>query len=344
VKKLIVVSVLIASLLIVGCLDYKTYSGDSESDDDLLQQIADIEKELNIQPDDLAGEGVDDIQDVAENALDDAMEDTTEDVVEEVIEVVPQEDKSLLKQINVDENQPVSLNVGVRDLDDDDTTVTFTAPLDENGFWQTHYGDAGEYTVTITASDGKVETTQEVLIVVNRVNVAPEIAPISNMQISEGETVSIDPQVNDPNGDEVAVTFSAPLSEETWVTDHTSSGEYEVTITASDGELESVETFLLTVGDVNELPEVTGLSDITINEGEVVTVEPVVTDLDGDELLIAISDPVGDDGVWETEFTDHGTYPITITINDGKDVVTRTVTVTITDVNVPPEIVEITLG
>jgi PKD repeat protein len=209
--------------------------------------------------------------------------------------------------------------------------------------WQTNYGDAGEYYVTLTATDDQLTTTQEILLVVNRVNVNPEIEDLMDLEFDEGDIIEFSPEVSDPNNDAVAVTITEPLASGMFATDHTSAGSYEIFVTASDGELDTETSFMLTINDVNELPTITDVEDITISEGETVTIEPMVSDLDGDELTITISEPVGDAGVWETEFIDHGEYEIKITVDDGKDTVSQTITLTVEDVNMPPQIVDISL-
>ena len=73
---------------------------------------------------------------------------------------------SSLKTFEVNETEKLSLEPEVEDPDADILTYTFTEPLDENGEWQTTYGDAGEYTATITVSDGVTEVSEEVLIIV----------------------------------------------------------------------------------------------------------------------------------------------------------------------------------
>jgi len=41
---------------------------------------------------------------------------------------------------------------------------------------------------------------------------------------------------------------------------------------------------------------ISGLNDITVQEGELVEIKPVVSDPDGDEFTVTISKPVGNDG------------------------------------------------
>ena len=69
-----------------------------------------------------------------------------------------------------------------------------------------------------------------------------------------------------------------------------------------------------------------------------------MSDLNGDKVTVTISDPVGDDGEWETDFTDHGEYTITVKATDGIATTTATFKLTVTDINKAPEITDIVLG
>ena len=248
-----------------------------------------------------------------------------------------------MRTIMVDENQPLDLGVDIVDPDMDVVEYTFSAPLNDDGQWDTSYGDAGEYVVTITATDGVHTAVEDVNLVVNRVNVAPELSGVENIEVREGEIVDFMPEVMDPNGDAVELTVSAPLNNGSFQTDHTSAGVYEIVVSATDGELTTTEIVSLTIEDVNVLPVIENVYDITVSEGETVMIEPVVSDLDGDELTVRISEPIGDSGVWDTSYTDNGVYEITVTVDDGKDIVEKMVTITVEDVNMAPQIVDIYL-
>jgi len=342
-KVVISLMVLVAFIFLVGCLDYKAYdvpAGEDNSDEiDLINEIAEIEKQLEEEEADLEDEDV-----VAEDLeLEDEIIEEIELEEEEVTEkeIVVKDDDS--KIIQVKENELVKLNVKVADPDRDVVTYTFTKPIDQKGEWKTNYGDAGEYLVTLTASDGQLETKQKIKIVVERVNVAPVIKPLRDIVVKEGEEIKFEPEVSDPNNDPVSITVSEPLKSGVFHTDHTSAGEYQIKVLASDGELETERSFKLIVNDINVLPEVKGLKNLDVKEGETVKIEPDVSDLDGDDVTVTISEPVGDDGIWETSFTDHGDYVITVIVDDGKDKVNRKVKVTVEDVNMPPEIVDVSL-
>jgi hypothetical protein len=340
-KKVVInLMLLIVFVLLVGCLDYKAYDlpdGEQPADDtELINEIAEIERQLEEQD----NEEIDLDSEEVDNLIEDS------EVIEEVI--IPELDEPVVDEnlqiITVKENEWVNLKVKVTDPDKDKVNYSFSKPLNQVGKWKTNYGDAGEYIITITATDGILTTEKKVKIVVDRVNVAPIISSTKDLYADEGKTVNFEPKVSDPNNDAVTVVVSEPLKSGTFATDHTSAGEYKIKVTASDGELETEKTFKLVVNDVNVLPEVKGLHDFNIKEGDVVKIEPQVSDLDEDEITLTISDPVGNDGIWETAFTDHGKYTVTIVADDGKDKVTRKVQIVVEDVNMPPEIVEVSLA
>jgi len=245
--------------------------------------------------------------------------------------------------ITIKENETVNLKPKAKDADEDELVYTFSEPLDANGRWQTSYGDAGEYLITVTASDGKLETSRQVTLVVERVNVPPVIADVpNNMTVSEGDILSLSPEATDPNGDDVNVTISEPVGDDgEWVIGYKEAGEYVVEVTATDGELTTVKKVLVTVKKKNVAPTIENVGDITVDEGDTVVLSPVVTDLNGDDVEVTISDPIGDNGVWATSYTDHGEYKITIKADDGTVTTTKEITVTVNDVNVAPVIEDI---
>lgn len=348
------VTILILGLLLAGCLNYKApgapasgKAGEAPSGDSLVDEIAQIEKQLQ-QEEQAKAEADKEAAEVEEEvAGEEAPEALEEEVVLPELEVEAEAEKAPeagLQVVTVKENELVKLNVQVSDPDKDTVTYTFSKPLDEKGQWKTNYGDAGEYPVTITASDGKLTTEKKLKLVVERVNVPPVLEPLGDVRAREGDLVKLEPKATDPNKDKVTVTISDPLSKTSWQTDHTSAGEYEIKVIASDGELETEKMLKLIVEDVNVLPEVSNLPEtLKVKEGDTVQLKPSVSDLDEDPITITMSEPVGDDGTWETGFTDHGDYVVTVTISDGKDTVVKKVAISVEDINMPPQFVDISL-
>jgi len=146
-------------------------------------------------------------------------------------------------------------NLKATDPDGDKIYYTFSKPLDDKGEWQTSEGDAGEYTVTITASDGTVETKQEVNIIVETRNKAPVLEKIKDITIKEGETVKLSPKALDPEGQPLTITYSGWMTSDTKELDFNSAGEYIVRITVSDGEKQAHQDVKITVEGVNRAPQ-----------------------------------------------------------------------------------------
>ena len=328
-KSVVSLMLLVLSLFLVGCLDYKAYDVNKEtSDAELVDEIAAIEKQL-------------------------MAEETTTEVEEEVVlpelgeapQEISEEDLSI---ISVKENDLVKLKVKATDPNGDLIQYTFSPPLNNLGSWKTNYGDAGEYIVTITASDGQLTTEKRLKLVVERVNMPPVIGTLRDLTYKEGDVVNFQAQVTDPNNDAVSVTVSEPLARESWATDSKSSGDYLIKVEASDGELTSEKTFQLTILDVNLAPQISGLENIyNIKEGETLTLEPIITDEDEDEgkpVVVTISEPVGNNGEWTPNYTQRGTYYVTVTADDGRGaVVTKKITINVEPVNMPPEITDVSL-
>ena len=331
----LIISLLLSVMVISGCLDYKAYD---LPQDDLVDEIAQVEQELGT-AEETSVESGEEQPEVAEEVVEEEV------VLPELSDEEAEEEPAVVDDstVRVKENEMVRLKVRVRDPDNDKVTYSYSKPLNSLGEWKTNYGDAGEYMVTISATDGKLTTEKKVKLVVQRVNVPPTIPLLRDIVVKEGETVTFAPNISDPNKDKVTVTISEPLNKKTFVTDHTSAGEYQITVTATDGELTSEKMLKLVVVNVNVPPELSGVADVKVKEGQTVTIKPVVKDIDEDKVTLSITDPVGSDGIWNTGYTDHGEYFVTVTASDGKDKVSQRVKVTVEDVNMPPEITDVTL-
>lgn len=232
-------------------------------------------------------------------------------------------------------------NLQATDPDGDPITYTFTAPLDANGQWQTRVGDAGDHVVTITASDGKNEVSQQVKIIVEALNKAPTITLTSPKEITvdEGATVKIEAQAIDPDNDPVTLTFSGWMDSAERKTTFDDAGTHAVTITASDGKTEVTEEITVIVTNVNRAPALSALADITVKEGESVKVDAEAEDPDGDEVTITFSAPLGaNDGAWEPKVGDAGSYEVDVTATDGELTDTKTFKITVQSLNKPPVI------
>ncbi|MBW2981863.1 hypothetical protein KY343_03190 [Candidatus Woesearchaeota archaeon] len=328
-KKTILIGILlIAVLLINGCAisDYLTGKSLDDKSYSLLTEEEEQEGELNIEF-------------VDEPPQEEAPEEAPEEVIEEPEPVLEGETITIV----VDESNFVSLRPEAVDPDEDPIQFTFTAPLNEYGEWQTDYGNAGEYYITVTASDGLLETSREVLLIVNRINMPPVIEEIADIVVDEGSTLIVTPKVTDPNGDEFTVTITEPVGDDgVWEIGYQDHGQYSMNIIAVDIDgLTTEQEVMIDVIRKNMAPVIENVYDLELFEGDRVLIEPIVSDLNGDEVTTTISEPVGDDGVWDTAYTDHGVYEISVVASDGELETVQVAVVTVNDINKPPQIIDI---
>ena len=161
-----------------------------------------------------------------------------------------------LTTITVNEGELVVLKPESEDPDADTILYTFSEPLDKDGRWQTKKGDAGNYEITITASDGELTDTQKILLVVESVNKPPVLKQIADITVNEGETVSFEPVATDPDGDKVTITYSGWMTEASYTTNYDDAGTHIVTVTASDGKESASQDVIVTVNDMNRPPKI----------------------------------------------------------------------------------------
>ena len=193
VKKIFLFAVLVISMLIVsGCDVYEILYPDQAQTG--AEKISDEEIAV--------------VEDISEEVmtLDNASPEDGELAVEEVeVDIADEDLSSDANVVLVQETDMVSLVPTAEDPDEDALNFIFTSPLDEKGGWQTTYGDAGEYTATVTASDGQLTASKDVLIIVTKKEEAPTILSsspdASAITINEAESASFEVSASDLNKD-----------------------------------------------------------------------------------------------------------------------------------------------
>ncbi len=274
---------------------------------------------------------------------------------EKPVEVVEMpKEKPLI--IVVQETELVSLSPKAEDADKDTNLVfTFTSPLNEKGEWQTSYGDSGEYTITVTVSDGISATAREVLIIVNKKEEAPTIdsaKPIeSGLAIDETEAIEFSIVASDLNKDTLTYAWKldgVDVGNEDkygYQSTYEDAGTHTVKVEVSDGLSSTSKIWSVDVKNVNRKPVLEKLEDIKAKETDKVTITALATDDDKDTITYTISDErfEQEDNVftWQTDYDSAGTYEVTISANDGQDTTEQSFTVTVENVNRPPVITDI---
>ncbi|MEP3655567.1 MAG: cadherin domain-containing protein [Litorimonas sp.] len=287
--------------------------------------------------------------------------------------------------VSVAENQTAVATVDASDVDGDSLTfvlsgedaalfavdaatgaVTFVdapdfeTPGDANG--------DNVYEVTVTVSDGDLSTSQDLVITVTDVNEAPVITSGSSVSAAENQAAAFTATASDVDGDTLVYTLTgadaalfaidAATGVVTFIdapdfevpADADGDNVYDVTVTASDGELSASQDVSVTVTDVNEAPVVTSGPSFTAAENQAAAFTATASDVDGDTLvytltgadaaLFAIDAATGvvtfiDAPDFEAPADADGdnVYDVTVTASDGELSSAQDVSVTVTDVD-----------
>lgn len=159
-----------------------------------------------------------------------------------------------LEDITAMEEDIVVLKPKITDPDGDNITVDFSEPFNNQGVWKTKLGDAGEYKVSVVASDGKAVTKKEVKVTINMKNTAPVLKPIPPVIVNEGETVTIPVIAYDRENDPLIVTYSGWMDTSSKKTGYDDAGNYTVIVSVSDGQYTTTQQVQVIVKDVNRPP------------------------------------------------------------------------------------------
>lgn len=152
-----------------------------------------------------------------------------------VLLIILQGTLAVTKTFRVQETDFVKINAEAIDPDNDKVVYYYSPPLDEQGEWQTNYGDAGEYLIEITASDGLNQKEHEINLIVDKKNRPPEIIK-NKIVIQEAQTVSLKELVQDPDDDSLIYVFNEPFDNQgQWKTDYDDEGGYITNFKVSDG-------------------------------------------------------------------------------------------------------------
>ncbi len=238
----------------------------------------------------------------------------------------------------------------------DEMTSTELEPGDHT------FGDAGQYTVTLTATDdqGLSDSTPPTLsVAVGAAENAPPNGtidqPSTDVTIAPGDTVVFTGSASDPDGDDVTVLWdfgdgstSTMLAPGAHV--YASAGVYSVTFTATDDQDladPTPATRTITVEGANAPPNGTidqPSTDVTIAPGDTVVFAGSTSDPDGDNVTVLWNFGDGSTSTMLAPgahvYASAGVYSVTLTATDDQglaDPTPATRTITVEAANSPPE-------
>jgi len=231
----------------------------------------------------------------------------------------------------------------VSGTDPDNDTLTYTAAglppgasMDAHGVFtgSFDYNAAGVYPVTLTISDGTAQTSVSFIWTVQNVNRPPALVtpPLFN---AEGDVVTLMLGATDPDGDTLTYSYNGLPMDMSLDTatgrisgtfSYASSGVYTVNIGVSDGQASLLRTFVWTVTETNQPPNVTAIPDRVNTEQDIINVQVIATDADGDAMSYSATNlptgltinPVTGAIAGTLPFNSSGIYLVSITVTDSR--------------------------
>jgi hypothetical protein len=154
------------------------------------------------------------------------------------------------------------------------------------------------YAVEVVVADGKICGSSSVSFTwnVSEVNFPPEIDQPDDQNDFEGDSVSLQITATDPNGDDLSYSATnlpdgLSINQNGLISGEISyfaanGSPYSVTVTVDDGKAEPIEaSFTWTVNDVvTDVPIVTNPGDQRNKVGEIISLQIVASDPEGDEI------------------------------------------------------------
>jgi hypothetical protein len=184
---------------------------------------------------------------------------------------------STISNRSVNEGSTVSFSISASDADSQ--AITYSAQSIPTGAtlntvtgaftWTPAYNQAGAYPVTFVASDSIDQDTKTATITVNNVNRAPVLGTIGNQTAFTGTLLTFTVSATDLDNDSITysagslpsgATFNTATGAFSWTPAVGQTGTYQLTFTASDGQLQDSETVTITVTSDTSAPTVTAVS------------------------------------------------------------------------------------
>lgn len=253
--------------------------------------------------------------------------------------------------LSVTEDTPRTGTLGASDPDGDPLTysleagqgpqlgsVVITNPSTGAYTYTPNLNASGADSFAFRASDGTLASNAAtVAVTVAAVNDPPVLAAIGNKAVDEGQLLSFVVSATDAEGNTLTytaaplpsgATFDAGTRTFSWTPGFTQAGNFDVTFTVTDNgtpAASDAETVTITVGAVNQPPELASIGAKAVDEGQTVSFAVSATDPNADTLTYSASplpagasfDPATRVFSWTPQYGQAGGYSVTFTVADG---------------------------
>ncbi|RQV99611.1 MAG: tandem-95 repeat protein, partial [Calditrichaeota bacterium] len=279
----------------------------------------------------------------------------------------------------IDENKNLIFTISGSDPDREDSgKLTYSAtnvpagssfnPDSLKFTWTPTFEQSGSYSgISFAVKDPQGLSDQKTTaIVVNHVNRQPVLADIPPQTIDENQLLTVQLSASDPDREDAGqLTFSAIEMPEganldpttgafSWTPGYDQSGNYEITVTVSDGNLTDSKIMVVTVNHVNRTPVLSDIPDQIVDENVLLSFVASGSDPDKEDQgkLIYTSenlpagsnfDPQSRTFTWKPNYEQSGVYGnIIFRVTDPAGLMDeQSITITVVHVNRPPSLVEI---
>jgi len=268
----------------------------------------------------------------------------------------------------VNENQTLLIQLVATDIDPGDQEIlvylsnagdVLPSPFNLNRFtglfnWTPTFDDSGAYDITFIVTDGRFSDQETITITVINFNRPPEMQPIADQMINETETLEIQINASDPDGDSITYStdalnvlpsgfdFNNQTGEFSWIPTFLDAGIYDVQFSISDGDFVVNQNVVISVFNT-PYPLIID----PIGDQEVIENDELVIDVDAVDLLnpnATITFFTNAQGVlpsaftfssitgifsWTPGFNESGSYDVTFFATNGEFFSQEEITITV---------------
>ncbi|MDD5772931.1 MAG: Ig-like domain-containing protein [bacterium] len=247
-----------------------------------------------------------------------------------------------IADITLNAGQTVTFNPSATDKESSLLTYAYSGWI-TSASYVTNYSDAGVHYVTVTVSDGTLTNSKTVKVTVIDVNTNSAPTAISqNFTTNEDTVLNITLSGSDLDKNTLTYsivnqpvhgTVSGTAPNVTYKPRPNYNGNDSFTFKTFDGKLYSnTATVSIKINPVNDAPVLNPIANITVNEGKKVTINPSATDIDSNILTYTYSGWMTSSS-YVTNYNDAGVHYVTVTVSDGALTNSKTVKVTVINVN-----------
>ncbi|MHB8604170.1 MAG: PKD domain-containing protein [Thermoplasmatota archaeon] len=228
--------------------------------------------------------------------------------------------------------------------------------------WRPTYDQAGNYTLNVSASDGRLTSVENVPVMVINVNSPPTPDPIGPFSTLENQRLTFIVTATDREHDALTyaaanlpagATFDPSTQTFYWTPDYDAAeqhgGVYTIEFLVSDYQYTATENVTITVGNVDRAPVFAALGTVNGAENSALSFKPTATDPDAGDVVTITAGTlptgasfVGGTFAWTPDFDaaekQGGVYTVTFTASDGTLNAQQTVTIVVANTDRPPKV------